>query len=1040
MNGLPTPIRTGSYPLGGDCFIQLSDKELGSKYILKLHLTNLNRFKFIKFVYNSLYKIAKLHKIGGAKLSYIIKVLFFLLFSLFMSACNQDNSQNSTTNFRAVIANANIESIPVNAQIKITFSQDVNVKSLNKNNIYIIDKNKRSIDLEFTIMDKRTLLIRPKNIYGEFSEYTLILTKKIRSSDDENLLDVYTQTFVTDKNFDTTAPKLISILPDTSVRTILPNITSINTFTTFALEFNEVLRLDKAPYLKLTDAQGNEVDGINKSAGTSLRFIPATALNSNESYTLSLTQPIYDLSHNRYIGSNFWKFTPNTTIAYNRGHELYERSYSIEEKVNAVKKIEDSFYVFADKKLYNIKTDSLIAPFSINLDSNVYDAIEKDKILYIASDEGVISYDLTTNTLLHTFKTSHPVYAIDTYKDKIYIANTNSGISIFDTNNSTGFLSLESSIDTNATAFDILCREEGFYVALFSKGVVKYNYDDSNQSSEIVSTEKTPRKLHVKDNKLFIVSGIGGVNIVDLSTKENYHIPTLGYTMDIDLLDDNNTSYLYAAEKERGVSTYNISNLNAIKHLTQVSTNPSLYRESDLDHNINAIVTSKNRVITITRHGQINSFSLIPDLSELSITQTSPSNGDIQIDTNTTITIQFSQAIDESTLKDVSIKEGETALEILSQKYNKLSKSLSITMTKPFNENSWIYVNILGGIKNIFGTPINFSTYEFSFRTYSQDIIAPIVLSYTPDKSSSIIAPLTTPITVQISEALEPTSLKDGIELYQGDTLIASSFEYNATTHIIYVQADENLSYSEEAYSLKLYGTITDVYTNALKETQLALDILEPDTIKPEVISSVPNSASRIFSPYTKDIRIKMSEELNVSSLVDSIVLRVNSQRVIEHNATFETESNTLVINPITDLEEGSYSLLLKDTIKDLSNNTLNETDILFTVLSSNLAPSISSTSPINSQTSYSSSVFINFSEAMDAKSFIQNQSVTSSLAISKLIITSPTQIEIQLDTANITSPTNVSVTLSTAIQDVSGKNMLSTYTLSFIYNPFDPA
>jgi len=965
-------------------------------------------------------------------MQHLVKLILLSFLLLTFTSCN-NNSNNTTTpnQFRASVDNNNTLVIPINGQIHITFSKPIRQSTINATNIYIVDVDKNPIEIEL-IKDDLTLIIKPKTVYKELSSYSLVLTKDVASKDGTKLLNVFHYDFKTDKVQDTTAPTLVAVLPDS---------TKINEFTTFALQFDENLILNNPPYLKVVDETGEEVVGELKENGSTLRFIPVAPFSLNKTYKAELLQDVYDTSYNKYEGEQSWAFQANSSIAFNRGHESYEKSYDIAERINSVKLIDANFYVMTESKLYNIEVEEFLAPFSIEFDSNVYDVLELGNFLFVAGDKGILSYDISTQTILHTYKTNFPIYAIDEHEGKMYVAATKGGIKVLDINKTDASLTPSYSIDMNATAFDILCTNNAFYVASFDKGVARYNYT-STESTGRIDTKSTARKLYLNNNRLYIVDGIGGASIFDIATNNIYQIPSLSYAMDLATIskveNDVNSTYLYMAEKERGVSIYNVTDLENILHVSQVSSNPTLQRAITDDYNINALITTDSKLITFSKAGRLNGFSLLPDLNQPTIKQTVPLNSETQVDLNATITITFTKVVNEDTISNVKVKYDDDTLINSTQIYNSVTKTLTITPTEAFKEGSWVYVTLDGGIKDILGNEVDFTVYEFSFRTFSPDIVSPTVLEYTPNNADVTFSPFNKAIEIKMSEVINPNNLNEFIELYQGDNLIPISIDYNSTTNIISLQSENTLLQDLNGYTIKLYEGLNDLANNSILPTELSFFITSPDQTKPFVLSYSPNESSSIFAPYSEVITIQMSESLDTNSIVGNVNLyRSLSTSPISTSITYNQENNSINITPTSSLFSDSYTIKLSNGIQDLAGNAILDKDLLFTVSDPNVAPTIVSHSPTNGAINVditNNSALFNFSEAMNQSSAVLGTTVIITNGVSYNVTwNSSTQLKVALNPA--TTGDNITIALTTGIKDSSGKSMESSFTISFVTN-----
>ena len=862
---------------------------------------------------------------------YFLALLAAILL-LFMSGCtstSDSHSKSTAKGFRAEVKESSGGNLqPLNAYFQITFNRLPDRDSLNTKTIFILDVvEKRHLEVLLSL-DGLSLTIEPIEVLQPNREYKLVLTNEVKDEDGERLLYVVEYPFITDQRSDTTPPELLATLPNSQ---------TISEFSTFGLQFNENLKLTKSPYLQLQDSSGKIVDGQNIEKGNLLRFIPNGALKLNESYTLLLSEDIQDTFGNGYTGITEWKFTPNTTTIYNSGHTKDKESFEIDEPINTIKRIDDQFYVFAQEKFYALDTKAIKVKFSLPIDGNAYDVVSNGGYYYIAGDRGILVYDAPSDTIVQSIKSPSPIYGIDIHEQSIYASSSSGEVRVF-TINDDATLTPNGGFNTDSNSFDILCDKQKFYVANYDEGVAIYDYNNSRIDK--IKTLSTARKLHLEDDRLYIVDGLGGVSIYDTISKTTYHIPTLNYTMDLDLAVDksgaNPIIYLYTAEKERGVGVYDVTDLEHIEHISQVSADKALQRSKMDDNDAYGVVTTKDRIIIFNKSGVLNGFSLFPDKQPPTILALSPSNGQTQVALTSDINITFSKPIDITTLEDVAVSYEDGAIEA-TQSYSSLSNTLTIEPLSPFKEGQWVYVSLKGGIKDLYGNEVEFDTYEYSFRTYTPDTTPPTLLTYYPTSSSKLTEPYSTPIYLQFSEEIDSSTFTKGVELI-GSTTIPISLEYNTTTNILNIVPSTPLNNIESGYTIKISDTLTDLSGNSITPQELHFYVSPKDSIKPTIIAYTPDNNSSVFAPYKGDIYIVFSEEIELSTLTnETIKMYTSTLEPIDFTIAYSV--TTLKLTPKYPLEADSYTIELSEAIVDKSGNALLYQKLPFKVIEKDTSP-----------------------------------------------------------------------------------------------------
>ncbi|RLA72935.1 MAG: hypothetical protein DRG24_01530, partial [Epsilonproteobacteria bacterium] len=680
------------------------------------------------------------------------KILFTTLLGFFLLGLNgcesssQDNSSEVYQPLRAQFLNLD-ETVDVNSALIIMFSDVMDSTSFTDSSVYILDKSDRHIPAILDRIDQTHLSIQPLLFFESHSQYTLVLTEKIKSINNLAFTEPYYWSFTTGDAIDTQPPQLLSISPVMNEY--------IDEFTTIALQFDELLVHDETDNLIIKDVNNMPLQGKAVETGSTLRFIPAVPLNINENYTITLEPTVMDKSGNYYEGQQSWNFQVNEALAYNKGSQKLDSALELECNLNALVSDQQFLYIAAEGKVFviNASYNSLVQEATIEIDADVYDVISEGGYLFLATDKGLISLDLETHKILHTLSTTVPLYGIDYRHNRLYAAASSDGIYIIDIhNNST--TAIAQKILLPGTVFDVIIEEDTLYAARYTDGVSVFSLEGVLQKE--YATHSTARALQIEDNKLYVSNGTDGVVMIDLDNDSMEVFNTLAYAMRTAVSHVNDKPYLYVADKERGISVFDLELNNRI---AQISTSDFTLDTSTNEHNIYDISLIDNMLTVATKDCKLTTYSLIIDVSAPSIVSTDPINSQSDVDLSTDIEIIFSEDINRSSLKQVIVREQNDVDILTTQNYNASTMTLTVSPTESLRHNQWHTVSIDGTIVDLAGNKVNFETYEFSFKTLKLDLEAPTVISVRPTDGNILSAPYTAPIKIVFSELVDSTTV-----------------------------------------------------------------------------------------------------------------------------------------------------------------------------------------------------------------------------------------------------------------------------------------
>lgn len=291
------------------------------------------------------------------------------------------------------------------------------------------------------------------------------------------------------------------------------------------------------------------------------------------------------------------------------------------------------------------------------------------------------------------------------------------------------------------------------------------------------------------------------------------------------------------------------------------------------------------------------------DVTNPSLVSFSPPSSATDIGTNTPIVLNFSEAINPTSVDQANVRVFESATSRSVPGAVSLSpnrRTVSFTPTGGFLP-SYRYFWDFFSIADLVGRTVNGSG---SFTTAAgSDSIAPTVISSTPSSGSNNL-PVNTIIELVFSEPIAPLNTGAAVTLTSPAGNIAGSTSLDSTSTALSFAPDALLAVST-TYTLRVTG-VTDRTGNPLAPFTLTFSTgasATSDTTRPSLVSSTPaNGATNVAT--NSEILLNFTEPLrstvNASSIYGSRTIRIaatvsGSQVEIPASATVQDSSVRLV-------------------------------------------------------------------------------------------------------------------------------------------------
>lgn len=267
------------------------------------------------------------------------------------------------------------------------------------------------------------------------------------------------------------------------------------------------------------------------------------------------------------------------------------------------------------------------------------------------------------------------------------------------------------------------------------------------------------------------------------------------------------------------------------------------------------------------------------------------------------------------------------------------------------------------------GNPLPKTSWSFvtSGEGPDNDRTAPAVASRAPEAGATGVARGAN-VLIGMSEAVaRPDSTSVWLEAPDG-TKVPAVVNVNATTNTVIINPDADLA-AGTTHTVVLTDGVRDLAGNALAPTTWTFTTsgtASGDTVPPTVTSQSPAPGTTGVAKGA-NVLARMSEPVGKPDPSAVWLAAADGSRVsaaVGYNAT----SNTVIVNPGSDLVPGTYTVVLTDGVKDLAGNALAPTSWTFTVGAAPLdtaAPTVTSRTPDRDGTrvGLAANVFITFSE-----------------------------------------------------------------------------
>ena len=198
--------------------------------------------------------------------------------------------------------------ISISNNIEVSFSEEIDNKTINSTNIIVSDSNGNKVIGTFSYSNQ-VATFNPSSDLNYFTVYAVIVGTGVKDKIGNALVSGSSWNFTTSSAPDTTPPTIASTSPSGSSNNIL--ISSDITIT-----FSEAMDPSTIDTTNVTlqDSNGNSVGGVVSYNNKVATFDPANDLNYSTTYTVTIGTGVRDTASNNLSAISSWSFTTERPI------------------------------------------------------------------------------------------------------------------------------------------------------------------------------------------------------------------------------------------------------------------------------------------------------------------------------------------------------------------------------------------------------------------------------------------------------------------------------------------------------------------------------------------------------------------------------------------------------------------------------------------------------------------------------------------------------------------------------------------------------
>ncbi len=424
------------------------------------------------------------------------------------------------------------------------------------------------------------------------------------------------------------------------------------------------------------------------------------------------------------------------------------------------------------------------------------------------------------------------------------------------------------------------------------------------------------------------------------------------------------------------------------------------------------------------------SFNTEQESTPPTITSTNPVNEAQNIQTNTSITANFSEPMDPGTINNTTFTLAQRGTPIAGN----VTYSGTTALFTPNNNlafASTFTATVTTGAQDVVGNALA-SDFSWTFAT-AQEITAPQVTTVSPANGSSDIA-VNTNITAGFSEPMDQSSINETtFTVSQNGADVAGSINYSGTTATF--NPTNNLGFGS-LVTITITTGASDQAGNSMVSDFVWTFTTEQESVPPTVTSTTPTDGMSDVS-VAGDITATFSEAMDPGT-INGTTFSV-SQNGSPVAGSINYSGTAATFNPTSNLAFGaSITATITTGMTDVAGNNLASNKVwTFTTEQESVPPQISATSPAENATDVpvNTAITATFNEAMDVATI---NGTTFSLSqggtpvSGSVSYAAGSNIATFTPSDNLTLGTTYTATITTGVTDVAGNNLASNLSWSF--------
>jgi len=318
------------------------------------------------------------------------------------------------------------------------------------------------------------------------------------------------------------------------------------------------------------------------------------------------------------------------------------------------------------------------------------------------------------------------------------------------------------------------------------------------------------------------------------------------------------------------------------------------------------------------------------DTTPPSVVSFGPAHSTVNVATNSTVTVTFSEAMDPATINanSVLLMNGNTKT-AATVTYDVATRTATLTPTGSLSNSTSYTIAVLSKtVADLAGNHLGFD-YSAIFTTVaaSGDVTPPSVVSFSPAHSSNNVT-TSAVVTVVFSEAMDASTINaNSVLLMNGAIKTAATVTYNAATKTATLTPTSPLANSTSYTIAVLSKTVADVAGNRLGFDYSAIFTTvaaSGDVTPPSVVNFTPAHASTNVATNAT-VTVTFNEAMDASTINASSVLLMNGNTQTPATVTYNAATKTATLTPTGPLANSTvYTIaVLSKFVKDTSGNAL---------------------------------------------------------------------------------------------------------------------